>query len=180
MSSSKIGDVGFTWWRVWSWLCLVGGTLALVMSLGKLGGWTILLVGLNIFVSIFMLQYSRAAFLTMTILSLNPLTWIINGIYLKNRWNHPLVLAGSGRDNSMNPTAPLITPTSSEFGIAAVVATVTAAKNNNDVYQYAAEEIESGNIDKGLWARLFSEADGDENRTRARYIKERVTMMRSS
>ena len=31
--------------------------------------------------------YSRVAFLLATIFSLNPVIWVINGIYLKNRWS---------------------------------------------------------------------------------------------
>ena len=181
MSSVQNGDdISFTWWRAWSWLSLVLGSIfLLVASSGPLGGWAILLCVINVLVCYFMMHYSRAAFLTLTILSFNPLLWIINGIYLKNRWSHPLVVAGSGRDKSMDPPS-MIVVTASTSPIATVTPSqITAAQSNND-YAYAAEEIDSDKIDKGLWARLFSEADGDENRTRARYIKERVAMMRRS
>lgn len=51
-------------------------------------------------------------------------------------------------------------------------------KNNNsateDHYALAAKEIESGNIDRGLWARIYSEKNGDDLKTRASYIKERA------
>ena len=50
-------------------------------------------------------------------------------------------------------------------------------KNNSsateDHYALAAKEIESGNIDRGLWARIYSEKNGDDLKTRASYIKER-------
>ena len=50
-------------------------------------------------------------------------------------------------------------------------------KNNisatEDHYALAAKEIESGNIDRGLWARIYSEKNGDDLKTRASYIKER-------
>lgn len=40
-------------------------------------------------------------------------------------------------------------------------------------YVKAAEEIYSGNFRKGLYFKIFSECDGDEKVTKARYIKER-------
>jgi hypothetical protein len=51
-------------------------------------------------------------------------------------------------------------------------------KNNSTAtevhYALAAKEIESGNIDRGLWARIYSEKNGDDLKTRASYIKERA------
>lgn len=40
---------------------------------------------------ILILKFNKYAFLIATVLSLNPLLWIINGIYLKNCWCHPKV-----------------------------------------------------------------------------------------
>jgi len=174
-------DIGFTWWRVWSWLGLVPGSIFLLMQVsGPLGGWAILLCVINVVTCSFMLGYSRAAFLTLTIFSLNPILWIINGIYLKNRWNHPLVMAGSGRDKSVDPPSAVAVAASTPHAVSIEKSEVTTQLTTNDDYATAADEIDSGNVDKGLWSKLFAEADGDENRTRARYIKERVAMMRSS
>lgn len=36
------------------------------------------------------------------------------------------------------------------------------------------EEIESGDVNKGLWAKAFAKSDGDINKTRAAYIRDRV------
>ncbi len=46
--------------------------------------------------------------------------------------------------------------------------------SDNARYAMVAEEIETGHIDKGLWARLYADTDGDEHKTKARYIKHRV------
>ncbi len=46
--------------------------------------------------------------------------------------------------------------------------------DENAIYAAIAEELKSGNTDQGLWTRLFAECDGDENRTKARYIQHRV------
>ena len=47
-----------------------------------------------------------------------------------------------------------------------------------EFYELAYEEIESGNLKKGLWARAFSETEGDENKTKALYIKYRFDQIK--
>jgi len=42
------------------------------------------------------------------------------------------------------------------------------------VYAIVANEMESGDTDKGLWTRLFAELDGDEKMTKIAYIKQRA------
>ena len=57
------------------------------------------------------------------------------------------------------------------------ISTNIDASNDMDedhVYEAIAQEIEDGLQNKGLWTRLFCECDGDENKTRAAYIKQRV------
>ncbi|MBO3276249.1 hypothetical protein [Pseudomonas schmalbachii] len=80
---------GFKWWPLW-------GGIGLGMSLFWINyGWDhgqpVFLV-LALFYSVFcvgVLQFNKWCFLITTVLSLNPLMWIINGIYLKRRWSHP-------------------------------------------------------------------------------------------
>ena len=40
-------------------------------------------------------------------------------------------------------------------------------------YELIADEIDTGNTQKALWTKAFSEAEGDENKTKALYIKYR-------
>jgi hypothetical protein len=47
-----------------------------------------------------------------------------------------------------------------------------------EFYELAYEEIESGNLKKGLWAKSFSEAEGDENKAKALYIKYRFDQIK--
>jgi hypothetical protein len=47
----------------------------------------------------------------------------------------------------------------------------------NAMYASVAEEIESGNKDRGLWTRLYAECDGDENRIKVQYIKKRAAQL---
>ena len=57
-------------------------------------------------------------------------------------------------------------------------------KNNSSAteehYAIAAKEIDSGSIDEGLWARIYSEKNGDDLKTRASYIKERAQRIRNN
>lgn len=51
----------------------------------------------------------------------------------------------------------------------------TAIQTDEDtIYATVADELESGNTDKGLWTRLFAECGGDENQTKVQYIKRRA------
>ena len=43
-----------------------------------------------------------------------------------------------------------------------------------DLFQLAAEELESGQIRKGLWIKALTEVSGDERAAKANYIKLRV------
>lgn len=52
--------------------------------------------------------------------------------------------------------------------------TPTSPTNILDVYEVIASEFANNTIDHGLWIRLFAECDGDEIRTKVRYIKERA------
>ena len=38
------------------------------------------------------------------------------------------------------------------------------------LYEKVAEDIEQGFRDKGVWTKAFVEAEGDENKTKAKYI----------
>ena len=47
------------------------------------------------------------------------------------------------------------------------------------LYAHAAEEVASGQIRQGLWAKAIAEADGDETAAKGRYLKLRVEMMKA-
>jgi hypothetical protein len=54
---------------------------------------------------------------------------------------------------------------------------VTSKPDQDVFYAAVAEEIESGNTDKGLWTRLYAECDGDEKKTKVQYIKTRASQL---
>ncbi len=53
------------------------------------------------------------------------------------------------------------------------------SSHDSDIYDQVAEEIESDNLISGVWTRAFAEADGDENRAKAIYIKLRFEALSS-
>ena len=46
------------------------------------------------------------------------------------------------------------------------------------LYALAAAELEGGDRDEGLWAKCFVECDGEETKTKVRYIKVRVSRLK--
>lgn len=86
-------DIGFQWWVVWAWLGLTLGNIYTLFSLRNMMGLAVILTVINSVLMVMILRFNKYAFLVATILSLNPLLWIINGIYLKRRWRHPKVNA---------------------------------------------------------------------------------------
>ncbi len=82
-------EVGFGWWNTWAWIGLVIGNLYILGSANgnsELISFAIVIILINTILMVMILRYNKYAFLIATILSINPLLWIINGIYLKNRW----------------------------------------------------------------------------------------------
>ena len=90
-------ELGFTWWKVWAWIGLTLGNLTLFLQLQEVMPLAITLIVINTILNVMILKFNKYVFLIATILSINPIIWIINGIYLKNRWNHPKVNKVSGQ-----------------------------------------------------------------------------------
>ncbi len=56
----------------------------------------------------------------------------------------------------------------------------TKARANSEesrVYEKIADEIESGNLDRGLWLKLYAENTGDKKATEIAYIKQRARQL---
>ncbi len=87
----------FTWGYFTAWMGALSGTLlgvsqlATAMDTSGDHSKTIALFGLFFLITavvhVFMIKRKRWAWLVGIILQLNPILWIINGIYLKNRWD---------------------------------------------------------------------------------------------
>jgi len=50
--------------------------------------------------------------------------------------------------------------------------------NEEKIYELISEEIENGNTRDGLWTKAYSKSEGDENKTRALYIKYRFDQIK--
>ncbi|WP_026970465.1 hypothetical protein [Aliagarivorans marinus] len=80
---------GFVWWNVWGSLNAIVAFVVAVNSAIE-GDYLLSIALVLIFVGALMvLKKNKYAFLVMTVLSLNPVIWIINGIYLNERWDYP-------------------------------------------------------------------------------------------
>lgn len=84
-------DLGFRWWNIYAWLGLTIGNISMLWLLSFNVGLFTFLIVLYSLLNVMALKYNKYAFLILTILSLNIIIWIINGVYLKNRWGHPRV-----------------------------------------------------------------------------------------
>lgn len=88
--------LGFGWWNVYTYLLIIG--LFILGFSNKINSeLQQAIIIINVISIIFMLRYNKYAFLISTLFSFNPLIWLINGIYLRNRWNHPKV---NSKDNN--------------------------------------------------------------------------------
>lgn len=56
---------------------------------------------------------------------------------------------------------------------------ISSDEAETDYWEIASDECEGENRKKGLWAKCFSEADGDENKAKAKYLKLRVIELKS-
>lgn len=104
--SKPMKDLGFGWWKAYGWLGLILGNGYIAGFFDFNGGPVksstedprfIVVLGLMAIYTVTMilvLRFNKFAFLLATILSINPILWGINGMYLKNRWNHPKVNGG--------------------------------------------------------------------------------------
>ena len=52
-------------------------------------------------------------------------------------------------------------------------------KTEEELYQIVVEEIRTGSLVEHLYAKAFAEADGDKNKAKARYLKYRVSQLKS-
>lgn len=90
------------------------------------------------------------------------------------------------------PTATVSRPSNEEQATSQIVAPTTRSENSvpittqkliimdeDAIYAAIAKELDTGATDKGLWTRLFAECDGDENKTKVAYIKQRAERIRT-
>lgn len=92
----KKSEVSFKWWDIWAWISifiLLTYTSYAWYTYGNQTAITFLIItnSISIVLYIYVLKYNKYAFLLATILSFNIILWVINGVYLKRRWEHSKV-----------------------------------------------------------------------------------------
>lgn len=90
-SQYGVKELGFVWWTTWAWLGLTIGNIFIFVAPPNEMLLSAIFVVLNSALMMLILTFNKYAFLAATVLSFNPLLWIINGVYLKRRWGHPKV-----------------------------------------------------------------------------------------
>ena len=63
---------------------------------------------------------------------------------------------------------------------ASAPSSIERTKRQEDAYARAADEIEHAAVQKGLWAKAFSEAGGDAQKQKALYLKYRADQLMTS
>ena len=85
-----------------------------------------------------------------------------------------------GTEDPVNTFNPLETKENKTMGkaitmlLAPLVAVLLDGPNHAQLF---IEEIETNQVDKGLWAKSFADQGGDENKAKALYIKRRVALL---
>lgn len=96
------------------------------------------------------------------LLGLIPLVNVFFGIYL---------LFGRGTNGANDYGAP---PEKLLKKIRIGHSSVISRSDDDVFYQQAYEELENGQMDKALWAKIFAQCGGNENKAKAQYITVRV------
>lgn len=191
------GQLGFGWWTFSGWASLIVGTLICLGQWKDLGGFAFVLAAVNIGLSMMIIRFSKAAFVIATVLSINPIIWIINGIYIRNRWNDPRVMENKGAEATGDGTegteqagrmeqrnepwvstpVPVAAQTASVQTQSPTPAEDLNVQSEEEMWAAAMAEESSANRRQGLWAKCFGESGGVESAAKAAYMAARVEEM---
>jgi hypothetical protein len=82
-------QTGFFWWETCGQTGLLFGSLLIIGQFYRAPAVMVAVLVFNVLICWGILRYNKWVFLFATVISFNPIFWIVNGIYLKNRWHHP-------------------------------------------------------------------------------------------
>ncbi len=94
------------------------------------------------------------------------------------RADDPLVAVHEQSPNVARPTVGMPSPAPASLLMAPSLS--TAPVDEDAIYAQVADELDSGQIDKGLWTRLYADHEGAEVKTRVAYIRERSARLRAA
>lgn len=193
--------LGFAWWTFQGWASLIVGTLICLGQFKELGGFAVVLAAVNIGLSVMIIRFSKTAFVIGTVLSINPILWIINWIYIKNRWRDPRVLENQGNDEPQESHTQAAEERAGRVRVVGTVPVPAAAvtpdvwpthavaqgsaelealmPSDEELWQKGMQEAESADRRQGLWAKCFGESNGVESTAKAAYMTARVAEMKA-
>lgn len=91
-----------------------------------------------------------------------------------------IMLFSRGKNNEQHIQKVVITNKLEINNNEAVKSTVENKKiDENKIYEKISEEIDSSTIDKGLWLKLLAEGDGNIDKAKIQYIKERFEILKT-
>ena len=193
--------LGFAWWTFQGWASLIVGTLICLSQFKDLGGFAVVLAAVSIGLSVMIIRFSKTAFVIGTVLSINPILWIINGIYIKNRWRDPRLLENQGNNEPQESHTQAAEESAGRVRVAGTVPVPATAvtpdawpthtvgqgsaelealmPSDEGLWEKGMREAESPDRRQGLWAKCFGESNGVESAAKAAYMAARVTEMKA-
>jgi len=125
-------------------------------------------------------KFAGASALTMTLrgaVILGLIAWAWSATQIRRSASNTIDPNESISDTPIGalPPAP-VSPTATTSVEKSAPATLVV--DEDAIYASIGKELETGSTDKGLWTRLFAECDGDENRTKVAYIKQRAEKLK--
>lgn len=133
-----------------------------------------------IFLSRFFLYWEAAnlVLLAVNMVILGGGAYGLGFLYGKYRFSRAHPLPNHGVSPQETPAAPDAPLAGQRIGQQAITAATTDRIDNDEkIYEDIANEIESGNVRKGLWTKLWTELDGDDGKVKLAYIKARVAQI---
>lgn len=177
-----VADVNGTKNSIYLYVWVMVGYFAYKGDVARINKWMLTLIWLNVFVmfmvAIFMDDKSmsniqrgwssRVNMLVGVCIMLIPK--VILYFYTNNLMNNLESSVNSSKDD----TEMLLTKAKVEVNNLKTTLVDAVGNIENKYWEIAAYELSNNTRNEAVWARLFSETDGDENKTKARYLKYRV------
>lgn len=113
--------------------------------------------------------------LTSTVQAATPEAAIGNSLY-QLQHSQQQTQASPNQIVAMNTQAPQLTTTPSNHTAPSHQTNPTSSFEIDEeaIYELVANEVESGNVRKGLWTKLWAELDGDDTKVKLAYVKIRA------
>lgn len=99
------------------------------------------------------------------------------GVLVIRKFSYSEEISGNIIQPSSTASSTIIKPSAQPMPILNSEA-LTSQSTEEDIWAFASNEMNSRNRNEGLWAMCFASADGNEDKTKASYLKQRVEQLR--